>query len=250
VQLDWSTIVLEMINFLVLVWLLKRFLYKPVLQAIARRKAEIEASIAGAETERAEADSLKQQYQNRLSDWERERATARTALQQELEAERRQRLDELRAALEFEREKARVAETRRLAEAQRQAEQQAVIHSAQFAAKLLTRLGGAELDARLIDWATEALTQLSPERRAAIRNSTETAREARVLSAHPLGDDARRGLEAALRDLFGAPVACSYDKDPALIAGLRITVGPWVLRANLQDELQGIAELAHESSVG
>jgi F-type H+-transporting ATPase subunit b len=250
VQLDWSTIVLEIINFLVLVWLLKRFLYQPVLQAIARRKAEIEASISDAETKRAEADSLRRQYQNRLGDWERERAAARTALQQELEAERRQRLDELRAALESEREKARVAELRRLTEAQRQAEQQAILHSTEFAAKLLSRLSGPELDARLIAWATEALAQLSPERRAAIRNSAESAREARVLSARSLGDDARKDLEAALRDLFGAAVACTYDKDPALIAGLRITVGSWILRANLEDELHGIAELANESSVG
>jgi F-type H+-transporting ATPase subunit b len=249
VQLDWSTIVLEIINFLVLVWLLKRFLYQPVLQAIARRRAEIEASVADAEKERAEADSLRQQYQNRISDWERERAAARTALQQELDTERRQRLNELRATLESEREKAHVADARRLAESQRQAEQQAVIHSAQFAAKLLTRLSGAELDTRLIAWATEALVELTPERRAAIRNSTEAAREAQVLSARALGNDARKNLEAALRDVFGAPVACTYDKDAALIAGLRITVGPWVLRANLQDELQGIAELAHESGI-
>ena len=36
-QLNWSTFVLEIINFLILVWVLKRFLYKPVLAAIAQR---------------------------------------------------------------------------------------------------------------------------------------------------------------------------------------------------------------------
>jgi F-type H+-transporting ATPase subunit b len=250
VQLDWSTIVLEIINFLVLVWLLKRFLYQPVLQAIARRKAEIEASIAAADTKRAEADSLRQQYENRLTDWEHERSSARAALQQELDAERRRRLEELRAALESEREKARVADERRLAEVQRQAEQQAVLHSAQFAAKLLSQLSGAELDTRLVSWATTALAQLAPERRAALRNNTAKGREAQVLSARPLADDARRRLEAVLRELFGAPVTCTYDEDPALIAGLRITIGTWVLRANLQDELQGMTELAHELDAG
>jgi F-type H+-transporting ATPase subunit b len=249
VQLDWSTIVLEIINFLVLVWLLKRFLYQPVLQAIARRKAEIDASIADAEAKRAEVDSLRQQYENRLSDWEHERSTARAALRQELESERRHRLEELRAALESEQEKVRVANQRRLAEAQRQAEQQAVLHSAQFASKLLSQLSGAEVDARLVSWATQALAQLAPERRAALRNN-KSAREAQVVSARPLSDDTRRALEAALRELLGGPIACTYDEEPALIAGLRITIGPWVLRANLQDELQGMTELAHEPEVG
>ena len=36
-QIDWTTLVLEIINFLVLVWILKRFLYKPVMEAIAAR---------------------------------------------------------------------------------------------------------------------------------------------------------------------------------------------------------------------
>lgn len=249
-QLDWSTIVLEIINFLVLVWLLKRFLYQPLLQAIARRKAEIEASIASAETKRAEADSLRQQYQNRLGDWEHERAAARAALQGKLEVERRRRLDELQTAIESERQKARVADERRLAEAQRRGEQQAVMYSARFAAKLLSRLSGVELDTRLVSWATEALAQVAPERRAAVQNSAAGAREAQVLSARPLGDDARRALEAALRELCGVPVAFTYREDPALIAGLRIMMGPWVLRANLQDELQGLAELAQEPSAG
>lgn len=249
-QLDWSTIVLEIINFLVLVWLLKRFLYQPVLQAIARRKAEIEASIAGADTKRAEADSLRQQYENRLSDWEHERSAARAVLQQELDGERRHRLEELRATLESERERARAADERRLAETQRQAEQQAVLHSAQFAAKLLNQLSSAELDTRLVSWATEALAELAPERRATLRNNAASTHEAHVLSARPLGNDARRRLEAVLRELLGASVACTYDKDPALIAGLRITVGPWVLRANLQDELQGMTELTHELDAG
>ena len=41
-ELSWSTFILEAINFLVLVWILKRFLYKPVLDVIERRKAGIE----------------------------------------------------------------------------------------------------------------------------------------------------------------------------------------------------------------
>ena len=47
-ELNWSTFVLEILNFLVLVWILKRFLYKPVLAVIARRREGIEKSLAEA----------------------------------------------------------------------------------------------------------------------------------------------------------------------------------------------------------
>ena len=36
--------------------------------------------------------------------------------------------------------------------------------------------------------------------------------------------------------------------DEKLVAGLRIIIGAWVLRINLQDELSGFVELAHENS--
>ena len=47
-ELNWSTFILEIINFLVLIWILKRFLYKPVLDVIARRRAGIEKTLSDA----------------------------------------------------------------------------------------------------------------------------------------------------------------------------------------------------------
>jgi len=47
-ELSWSTFLLEIINFLVLVWILKHFLYKPVLDVIARRRSGIEKTLADA----------------------------------------------------------------------------------------------------------------------------------------------------------------------------------------------------------
>ena len=43
--LDWSTLALEAVNFLILVWLLQRFLYRPVLAAIDRRRGRPNASL-------------------------------------------------------------------------------------------------------------------------------------------------------------------------------------------------------------
>ena len=73
-ELDWSTFILEIINFLVLVWLLKRFFYKPVLNVINRRREQIQKKISDAEGVRHEAESLKSDYENRLAGWEDEKA--------------------------------------------------------------------------------------------------------------------------------------------------------------------------------
>ena len=131
-ELNWSTFVLEIINFVVLVWILKRFLYKPVLDIIAQRRAAIDNQSTEAHREHAEATSLKQQYQDRLLDWEKERQTARDSLSQELESERSRRLQALQAELALEREKAKSSDEQRRLETIREIEHQALQQGGEF----------------------------------------------------------------------------------------------------------------------
>ncbi|HWQ12793.1 MAG TPA: hypothetical protein VNL77_08335, partial [Roseiflexaceae bacterium] len=96
---DWLTFGFEIVNFLVLVWLLHRLLYRPVLAMIQRRRDEIAASTQAAEALRAEAEQLKAEYDRRLEDWAGERARARRELDEELERERQRRLQALETEL-------------------------------------------------------------------------------------------------------------------------------------------------------
>ena len=66
-ELDWTTFWLEIVNFLVLVWLLKRFLYRPVADAVARRRAAIERSVSEARSRAEQAEGLERQYRGRLA---------------------------------------------------------------------------------------------------------------------------------------------------------------------------------------
>ena len=68
-ELNWSTFLLEIINFLVLVWILKRFLYRPVLAVLEKRREEIAQSLNEANNHHTQAIELEQQYKKRLEDW-------------------------------------------------------------------------------------------------------------------------------------------------------------------------------------
>jgi len=125
-ELNWSTFILEIINFLVLVWILKRFFYRPVLNVIARRRAGIEKRLADAKTLRDDAEALQTRYRGRLADWEQERQQAREQLVREIEEDRAQRLAALQSELEQEREKTQVAEARRQADATHKTEETAL----------------------------------------------------------------------------------------------------------------------------
>jgi len=246
-ELNWTTFVLEIINFLVLVWILKRFLYKPVLDVIARRRAGIEKTLAAAEALQADAESLREQYEGRLADWGRERQQAREALGQEVETERASKMAELQTVLDQEREKAHVTEARHQVDAMRKIEETALMQGARFATRLLEQASGPDTEARLVELVITELTKLPAERIAALRNSYGKMPEAIVVvSAFPLPDDQRQRLKQAMTPIISPNIPLQFEQERELLAGLRITLGARVLGVNLLDELKGFTELAHD----
>lgn len=244
-ELSWSTFVLEIINFLVLVWILKRFLYKPVLDVISRRHQGIEQTRADADALQAEAKTLQQQYENRLADWNKERQQLRETLTLELEVERKRKLEELQTELDQQREKLRVAEASRQQDTQRKIEQVALNQAAEFAARLLQQIADANTEERLVELVISQLTQLPGERLQSIRNHYgQTPDAIQVVSAFELKAQLRDELEKAIQTLTGQDLPTHYQLNSDLIAGLRITVGAWVLAANLEDELRGLADIS------
>ena len=246
-ELSWSTFVLEIINFLVLVWILKRFLYKPVMDVIARRREGIEKTRAEAAALHADAEKLRNQYEGRLAEWNEERQQAREALNRQIDTERVRKLEALESELETKREQARVAEERRRSDERHQAEETAMAQAAGFASRLLEKAVGPETETRLIAFLIEELAKLPAERVQRIRMQDGAASEdILVVSAFALGDDDRRKLEQALATLMGEKHPVRFEQESKLLAGVRITIGAWMLGFNLNDELNGLVLLASE----
>jgi F-type H+-transporting ATPase subunit b len=245
-ELNWSTFLLEIINFLALIWILKHFLYKPVLDVIARRRAGIEDLLAKAQHLHDEADTLKAEYENRLIDWEQERQQARENLGQELNEERARQMETLQTLLAQEREKVQAAESRQRAKSARAIESKALQQSAQFATHLLTQAVGPELEERLFDLLVSNLSNLSADKVTVLSRQWGKLPEGiTIASAYPLTDEQQNKLEKTLAGLSGRYFSIQYKQDPSLLAGLNVTIGDWVLHANIRDELKGFTEFAY-----
>ena len=235
---DWTTFALEMLNFLVLVWLLKRFFYRPVLAAIEGRRAENAKLIQDAQTLRRDAQALKSEYEARLAAVDKDATAARLKLDGEIAAERTKRLAALEGELADERKRREAVQARQSAEQALILERQAVAVAARFAARLLERLAGPELEARLVDLAVNDLDSLLPDRletlRAALR---DPGINVRVVTAYPLDAARRAAIVQSLDRLAGRAMAPEFSEDAMLKAGICIMAGAWVLMANLRDEL-------------
>ena len=237
-ELDWTTLALEALNFLVLVWLLKRFFYRPVLAVIEKRRAETAKTIADAEAARREAETLKAEYTTRLATVDEARASARARLDEEIAAERARRLSALEAEIETERKRRETLEAHQKSEREAALERQALALAARFATHLLDRLAGPELNAKLADLALAEMAAQAPEKLEALRGALrEPGGSIKVVSAYPLDEARRQAFTAALARLAGRSLVPEFSEDAVLKAGVCVMAGSWVLMANLRDEL-------------
>lgn len=235
---DWTTSALEALNFLVLVWLLKRFFYRPVLTVIEARRAETVKTIADAEAVRREAEGLKSECQARLAGVDQERAAARARLDEEIAAERARRLAALEAEVAAERKRRETLEARERSELELALERDAMGIAARFATRLLERLAGPELEAKLVELALSELNAQTPDKLQALRDALrDTGVSIKVVSAYPLDAARQTAFTQSLGKLAGRMVAPKFAEDAMLKAGVCIMAGSWVLMANLRDEL-------------
>ena len=95
--IDWFTVGAQALNFLILVWLMKHFLYKPIVHAIDAREKKIAAELADADAKKAEAQKERDEFQHKNEEFDQQRAVLFSKATDDAKAER-QRLLELRAA--------------------------------------------------------------------------------------------------------------------------------------------------------
>lgn len=237
-EFDWTTVILEMLNFLVLIWLLKRFFYRPVLEVIEKRRAASEKIITAAQAQHHEADVLKGDYEQRLAQFAKERELAMAKLDEEVAAERERRLAAVELEATADRRRRQMLEAREATEREAAMAHEAVAIAGRFASRFLERLAGPEMETRLLDLALAELQTATPERLADLRTALrDPSTSIKLATAFPLDATRRATFAAVLGKLAGRELTPQFQEDATLKSGLCLMAGSWVLMANLRDEL-------------
>ncbi len=244
-ELDATTFALEIVNFLVLLWLLNRFLYRPLqagLDARARAAAEqvreIEKQRAAVETKSAQLDRERAELSLRRDGAERE-------LADEIGVLRQKRLTELTRELQAEREKARARMEQELAGARQQTESQLRRQATEFVTQYLRRLASPSTEAAVIDLFLADLAQQADPARAALRAGWPE----RAVGAHLIDVStafapaaALRGrVESAIIALMGQVARTEWRLEPELLAGICIRLPGHQLEASLRRGIDAFA---------
>jgi F-type H+-transporting ATPase subunit b len=246
--IDWFTIVAQVINFLILVWLLKRYLYKPILNAIDEREKRIAKELADADAKKAEAKAERDGFQHKNEAFDQQRAALLGKATDEAKAERKRLLDEARQAAELlsaKRQETLNNDAHKLNQALSRRAQQEVFA---IARKALADLAGASLEERMGGIFIQRLRDMDSQAKAGLAEAIKTASDpALVRSAYELPAEQRALIQKALNETFSADIHVRFETAPDLISGIELSSNghkvAWSIADYLLSLKQGVDEL-------
>lgn len=248
---DWFTIGAQALNFLILVWLMKRFLYKPILNAIDAREKLIANELADADAKKCEAKKERDEFQQKNEEFDRQRAALLSKATDEAKAERLRLLEEARKAadaLSAQRQESLLHDARTLSQAISRLTQQEVFAITRKALGDLATVSleermGAVFDRRLRELNGQAKQVLG----AALQQNSEPAL---IRSTFELPAAQQAALQNALNETFSANIRVRFETAPDLVSGIELTANGQAVSWSIADYLvsleKGVGELLCE----
>jgi F-type H+-transporting ATPase subunit b len=219
-KFDLATFLFQVINFIVLLFILKRLLYKPVREIIEKRKAMVEKTVQDAERTKQDALDLKERYEKETAQLKALRGQTLEKLQQEVIEEKKRllRTAEEEAGRVIEKERAIFdAERRRL---QARLKDEAIDTVCVLASNLLKDLADEELQRAVSRRLLKGLEEVLPDL-AVIAGRDEPLR-IELASAYPLSGEEVGKFSAVVESFLSRKVIVKTTLDGSLIAGVRI----------------------------
>lgn len=249
--IDWFTISAQAINFLILVWLMKRFLYQPILNAIDAREKRIATELADADAKRDEARKERDAFQHKNEEFERQRRELLSKATDEVKIERQRLLDEARTAADALRAKGMETlrtDVRNLNQAICLRTKHEVFA---ITRKALMDLATTSLEDRLGEVFIRRLREMDGQAKACLAEALKTAAApALVRSAFDLSAEQRLTIQTALNETFSSEIPVRFETAQDLIGGIELATNGQKVGWNIADYLasmeSGIGELLRE----
>ena len=246
--IDWFTIVAQALNFLILVWLMKRFLYRPILHAIDDREKRIAAELADADAKKTDAQKESDEFRRKNKEFDQQRAALLSKATDEAQAERQRLLDEARkaaAVLRSKRQQAMNNEEHNVHQALSHRTLQEVFA---IARKTLTDLAGASLEERMVDVFVRRMRELDGEEKGLLASALKASPGPVIVrTTFDLPPEQCASTEAAIKETLGTETQVQFETAPDLVSGIELAANgqkvAWSIADYLASLEKGIDEL-------
>ena len=248
--IDWFTVVAQAINFLLLVWLLKRFLYKPILDAIDAREQRIAKTLAEAEEKKNAAQEQRDEFERKNQQFNDERGTLVQQMKGEVDAQRQRLLDDAHRsadAVSSKRHEALQREQKTFAdEIARQTQDQVF----SISRKILRDLAESSLEERIATVFTRQLHAMSGNAKQELSEAlTKSSEPVRIRSAFDLPENQQNAIRRAINEISSADIPVRFELALDGIGGIELTANgrkiAWSIDEYLTSLQKSIADLTN-----
>ena len=243
--MDGFTVAAQIVNFIVLVLVLRWLLWDRIVDAMDARRRRIEEQFDEAEREREEARRAAERKEEAETEFRRQRDDMLREAREKADARRDEMLEEVREEIDARRaswEKALRDQQDDFVASMRRELGAAVTDVAR---EVLASIADAELEQRIVDRFADRLADLSDEDRARLAPDGDE-HALRVTSAFELDDDQRARLAEAVRDSFGEEISLRFETDEDLVCGLRVRGAEHTVELSLDRALRRIDDRVRE----
>jgi F-type H+-transporting ATPase subunit b len=239
--IDWFTVVAQALNFLILVWLLKRFLYKPILDAIDAREKRIATELADADAKKAEARQERDEFNRKNEEFSQQRAALLNTAEEEATNERQRLIAEARKESEVLRTKWQEAlrsEHQSLSEEFTRRTREEVFA---IARKTLADLASVSLEEQMTNVFIRRLHELSPSEKDELKSAFKAGSSpAIVRNTFHLPAAQRRAIEGAVTAVLAIETQVRFETDPDAVSGIELTANGYKVAWSIGDYLSSL----------
>jgi F-type H+-transporting ATPase subunit b len=247
--MDWFTVGAQALNFIILVWLMKKFLYHPILNAIDAREKKIALEIKNADDKKAEAQKEHEEFKKKNEDFDQNRVLLLNKMTEEIKTERLRQLEEVRVEannLKVKRQESLESSTKNLFESIKHKIELEVFG---ISRKVLTDLSTSSLENNICQIFIQRLQTLAPEVKKEFIESIKSD-HAVLRTYFNLPEDQRIKLGNAINESFSSKVNLQFETSPEIIGGIEFLVQgkkiSWCIGDYLQTMEQSLKDLSHE----
>ncbi len=235
---DWFTLAAQLVNFLILVWLLKRFLYKPILNAIDEREKLIAMHLQDAESIKAEASKELDNYQQKNSRFEEQRQELLNQAIGEVNTERQKLLGQTRKEVETLR--MRLMETLQAEQLNMSSEIIRRTRTEVFAIarKTLADLASVDLEDQMASVFIRRLKTLNPDERKSLYSALKSpVPKIAIRSTFDLLPAQQSDIQNALKSALNLATDIQFETAPHLVSGIELITNGYKVAWTIEDYL-------------
>lgn len=241
--INWFTVAAQIVNFLILVALLKHFLYGPIVAAMTAREGRIAAQLTEARQKKQEAEQEEASLRQQIREIEGQRQQMLTEAGRQAEAHKQELFSQARQEVEQIRQKWAASLRREQENFLQNLKQRLAQEVVAISRRALKELGDQELEQRLTEVFLDRLRLLPPEEQAAIQESVqETGGELLITTAFELSEETRQKIAAQVQEQFGRGLALRFATSGELLAGLELLTSSRKLAWSLGSFLDSLEE--------